>query len=1216
MERKWTNEQQLAIDHDKSNILVSAAAGSGKTAVLVERIIKKITRKENAVDIDSLLVMTFTNAAAMEMKERISVAISKEIDKNPLDTRLQKQLIRLNKADITTMHSFCNRLIKKYFHLLDIDPSFRIGDENECKLIRREAVLEVIEDRYDEENMRDSFLLLAEGYTKNKSDVELEEIVLSLYSDAMAMSFPERDLNRLLEKLDITDKSFEETIYCKIAMEEILDGLKEYRKGYKELLDNLYDYGYNDKVYDIIKSESEFIEEILSEEKGFFQLRNEVYNFEFLRMPAVKGVDEEGKALLMAIRDGLKKYIKSISEKYFYFSTEEEIKNEMTFLHNVSKAIIELVIDFKKVYEDKKKKRGILDYNDLEHYGLDILVDYSDDGEIIPSNVALELREKYSEVLIDEYQDTIEVQVTIIIMIGRVDVPNIFMVGDVKQSIYRFRNTNPQFFLQKYYDYSENTSERDVKILLYKNFRSRKEVLTGINFLFKRIMSKELGDVDYTDVEALNPGASFNGEGEPIDLVLLDYKNIIAESDDDVDKKELEIEAKYICNRIENIVSGKEQLYIDDASVPEGRRIPTYKDIVILLRATAGHGDILKEALMEREIPVFLDSSKGCFDSFEINIMMSLLEIIDNPLNDIPLMGVLRSPIGSFDEEELIKIRGEKAKGGFYNCLKKYSKEENFLGNKAKIFLEKLKMYREKSIKMNLVDFLWYLYLDTNFYSFVATLSNGNVRQENLMLLLQKGREFENTSYKGLFNFINFINKIKISKGDFGSAITIGENENVVRIMSIHKSKGLEFPIVFMPHLNKKFNMMDLRENILFHPKLGFGPKYISGEERISHDTLVRSVIKDTIETEVKSEEMRILYVALTRAKEKLILLSANKDIDNLIKKGREALKCSNFRLPSYMVKKCSSYLQWIIISLMAHKDGNVLRERIEGDLNFASPIEDDSKWNIQLIDSYSNDDTEKEDDDSITVVEKLKEDEIGDKYEAIDNILNFRYKYKDVTNISPYITVSEIKRKYIEGNIEIDSNGTLAKGNYIEEIVSPKFLRDEKSLTRSQIGTAHHTVMEHLPLKMDSSEESVKYLVDVLVNKNILSEEEGKVINCRKISDFLRSDLCKDMIENEETLLREFPIQLRMSPSEVYDVKDDDDKLVLNGIVDAFYEKDNELIIVDYKSDYYVDKKEMVEKYKVQLRLYKKALEKITGKKVRECILYLFFRSEYVKIY
>lgn len=1215
MERKWTKEQQLAIDHDKSNILVSAAAGSGKTAVLVERIIKKITRKENAVDIDSLLVMTFTNAAAMEMKERIAVAISKEIDKNPLDTRLQKQLIRLNKADITTMHSFCNRLIKKYFHLLDIDPSFRIGDENECKLIRREAVLEVIEDRYDEENMRESFLLLAEGYTKNKSDVELEEIVLSLYNDAMAMSFPERDLNRLLEKLDITDKSFEETIFCKIAVEEILEGLREYREGYRELLDNLYDYGYNDKVYDIIKSESEFIEDLLLEGKSFFQIRNEIYNFEFLRMPSVKGVDEEGKAKLSGLRDGVKKYIKGVSEKYFYFSTEEEIREEMTFLHTVSKGIIELVIDFKKVYEDKKKKRGILDYNDLEHYGLDILVDYSEEGEVIPSNVALELREKYSEVLIDEYQDTNEVQETIIKMIGRVDVPNIFMVGDVKQSIYRFRNTNPQFFLQKYYDYSEDTSKRDVKILLYKNFRSRKEVLTGINFLFKRIMSKELGDVDYTDVEALNPGATFSGEGEPIDLVLLDYKNIMAENEDE-DKKELEIEARYICNRIESIVSGKEGLYIDDATVPEGKRIPTYKDIVILLRATAGHGDVLKEALMEREIPVFLDSSKGCFDTFEINIMMSLLEIIDNPLNDIPLIGVLRSPIGSFDEEELIKIRGEKAKGGFYNCLKKYSKEENFLGNKAKAFLEKLKMYREKSIKMTLVDFLWYLYLDTNFYSFVATLSNGDVRQENLMLLLQKGREFENTSYKGLFNFINFINKIKISKGDFGSAITIGENENVVRIMSIHKSKGLEFPIVFMPHLNKKFNMMDLRENILFHPKLGFGPKYISGEERIAHDTLVRSVIKDSIETEVKSEEMRILYVALTRAKEKLILLSANKDIDNLIKKGKEALRCNDIRLPSYMVKKCSSYLQWIIISLMAHRDGNILRERVEGDLNFPSPIEDEGKWNIQVIDSYGEDDSDIEEENSLTVVEKLKEDEVGDKYSGIDNILNFRYKYKDVTNISPYITVSEIKRKYLEGNIKIDSDGPLAKGNYIEDIVAPRFLRDEKALTRSQIGTAHHTVMEHLPLKMDSSIKSVKELVDMLVIKNILSEDEGKVINYSKISDFLKSDICKEMIENEDTLLREFPIQLRISPSEVYDVEDDDDKLVLNGIVDAFYEKDNELIIVDYKSDYYVDKKEMVEKYQVQLELYKKALEKITGKKVRECILYLFYKSEYVKIY
>ena len=1260
METKWTDEQLLAIETRGKNLLVAAAAGSGKTAVLVERIIKIITDDNNPVDIDKLLVVTFTNAAASEMRERIGDAISKKLEEMPDSKMLQRQLALLNKSNITTIHSFCLDIIKNNFHLIDLDPGFRIGDETECTLIKQDVLIELFEDKYDKED--EGFLNLIEAYCTNRDDERLKEIVLKLYNFSMSGPWPSVWLREKAQEFNINSlDELEKASWYKVLKESLYLDLNNAKNGLDEAIkiceedSDLAPYLLN------LKPELNGIENAINSlNLDLEQIYKAVKDIEFAyRIKTVKkGLgDELDKKKVKSLRDDVKKKINQIKGGVFSVSLDETL-NGIKNMYPIIKSLTELVIEFSDRYVKKKMERVILDFNDLEHLCLKILTCNDENGEVYASSVAQKFREKFEEVLVDEYQDSNNVQETIISMVSRKDLdnPNVFMVGDVKQSIYRFRQAKPELFLEKYNSYSEEDNKKNRKIMLYKNFRSREEVIKGVNFIFKSLMSKTVGELDYTDKEALNLGASYDEinkdnvyfqDNEFIDLDKIevsgalelhildkssdfeDEKNEINDEDDkendnEEDLSAVAIEARIIAKRIKELINPSDGkcFMVFDKNLNRYRKI-TYKDIVILLRSTKNWADTIVEELSFGGIPVYADINTGYFQTIEIRTIMSLLHIIDNPMQDIYTIASMRSPIFAFTSEELADIRILNRDNYFYLNVKDIAEDvyderiNKSLKDKCVYFIEKIGSWREKSLYMPIDEFLWYLYSDTSYYGYVGAMVNGIQRQANLRILFQRAKQYEQTSFKGLFNFINFINKLRKSSGDLGTAKILGENEDVVRIMSIHKSKGLEFPVVFLSGCGKQFNLRDINDSLLFHEELGIGADCIDIKKRIRYTTLQKYAIKKKFELETLSEEMRILYVALTRAKEKLIITGSSynlqKDIDACYKAG---VKGFNKVIPSELLKQ-KSYLKWIMTALIKHKDGDILRQ---GKNEFVEISDDLSSWKINF---HKKSDFGVENvEDSI---EKKNISILSLNYsnfevdEEIRKRLEFRYKYRDVCSVPSNISVSDIK-KAEEEIFEPQAENLFSEEKNRKK---PKFIMEEKGLSKAEKGTAMHFVMQKLDLNKVNLLNEIKEQIKNMFEKGLITKDEEESINIFKIQKFFKSNLGQRLLkaykENKQ-VFRELPfiteIPVKRIEKDLIDKIFNNEKLRLQGIIDCFFEEDDGIVLLDYKTDYVENgkEKEILDKYRVQIDLYTETLERVIGKKVKERYLYLFGIDKEVK--
>ncbi len=1240
-ETKWTKDQQLAIDTRRCNLLVAAAAGSGKTAVLVERIIKIISDQENPTDIDKLLVVTFTNAAAAEMRERIGEAISKEIDKNPEASILQHQLTLLNKSSITTIHSFCLEVIRNNFYNIDLDPNFRIADATEAVLLKQETLQELFEEKYlqleEDENIADTFLKLVECYGGKKDDTELGEIVLSLFEFVMSGPWPEKWLKEASENFNINEEfSFEKTVWGKLLVENIsfeLQGLYNMLKEALEICSNsegLAPYSQTIKL-DLLE-----IENLISVIDGSWE---EIYQgFNSVQFTTIKrctkDADKDAQAKVKEIRDKVKDRLQgnkdknNIKRELFSLSPQDIIKNQKE-LYPLMKCLVELVLEFSDRYAKKKKDRGLLDFNDLEHFCLNILTE-NKDGITQPSPVALALREKYEEILIDEYQDSNQVQEELLRLVSRKDTPNLFMVGDVKQSIYRFRQAEPELFLDKYNNYSFEENSNNRKITLFKNFRSREEVINGVNFIFKTIMSKELGELDYTEDEELNLGASFKENvneniiyGGEIELNIIETSKQEPEEneeetaiEDDLDEiTNIQLEAKLVAQRIKKLVEGENgKKFVVYDKIIEDYRPVEYKDIVILLRATSNQAPTFMEELNTREIPVYADTGTGYFDTIEIKTIMSLLQIIDNPMQDIPLLAVLRSPIFAFTAEEFIDIRIENKEGYYFDALKEISLDTNHeLNLKIVNFLEKLFHWREKAIHIPIDELLWSIYSETGYYGYVAAMPGGSQRQANLRILFERGTQYEKTSFKGLFNFINFINKLRKSNGDMGSAKIIGENENVVRIMSIHKSKGLEFPVVILSGTGKKFNLLDINRNILFHKKLGIGPNFVDPNRRIKYPSIIKAALKQKIKIETLSEEMRILYVALTRAKEKLIITGNVRSYESASKKW-----ITSGSQKQYALLKGNCYLDWMCIALAKHKSGEAIRSLAgEQYSEITELIEDDSKWNIKLL-------KREELFQDIQVAETHEEEAIKEIFEKlnveatsknssefkkeIQERLQWKYSYEESSKLPAKLSVTEAKRL---ANIETLDDEAASMFYTPTLNAKPRFLQETKGLSASEKGTVMHLVMQHLDLNNIASVKAIENQLANFITKEFLTEEQAKTVKINNVFEFFKSQLGQRLIVSQK-VSREVPFFMEISSTRVYkkleESKYKDETIILQGIIDCYFEEPQGLILLDYKTDFVTDDNldQIKEKYKVQLNYYTEALEKMTGKKVVEKYLYL----------
>ena len=942
------------------------------------------------------------------------------------------------------------------------------------------------------------------------------------------------------------------------------------------------------------------------------------------------------------IRKSAKKTIQNMVSSVFR-KENDDIKEEIKYLYKIVKSISETVLKFEEAYSNNKRDKGIIDFNDIEHFALKILTEKDENGNTIPSDIALSYRDKFYEIFIDEYQDSNFVQEVLLSNIAKIKTPNRFMVGDVKQSIYRFRQAKPEIFLQKYSDYDTEKGALHRKIMLYKNFRSREEVVNCANYIFENTMSKQIGDIDYTEEERLNLGASFKENedenaivGGPSEIHIIQTKTSLNNSKDDEEKElsdeeeeeidNIQIEARMVGKIIKDMMKpnedGKIQM-VYDKKLDDYRPVE-FKDIVILLRATSAWAPVFADELMDMDIPTYADIGVGYFDTIEIKTVMSLLQVIDNPMQDIPLLAVLKSPICGFTPENLIDIRVEDTHRTFYEALEGYSKNDDEIGYKCLDFLNKLQDYKEKSLYMSTDEFLWYLYTKTGYFAYVGALPGGSQRQANLKILFERAKQFEETSFKGIFNFINFISKLKKSNTDMGSAKTLGENANVVRIMSIHKSKGLEFPVVICSGMGKNFNNQDFRKSILYHHDLGYGPELVDYNRRISYPSIAKEALKSRINIENLSEEMRVLYVAFTRPKEKLIITGSSRDINKSINSWSNGID-SKQPISKYKILKGKSYLDWIMSSVLKHKDLENIREMAEVELE---NIDDHpSKWKTKIW--YKEDvileNKEDEEDESVRDILETLDVTVPNTpyYDEIKEKLDYKYKYEICTTKPASISVTEIKK--IQNSYEEELTEDLFNNQIV--LKKPLFMQEEieDKITGAERGSIVHLIMELLDFNKINTIDEIKEQINIFIKKNIITEKQSTAINSYKIYKFFKSDIGQRMLKSA-FVKREQAIYAQIKLKDVYIYEDlindgslnyDDESIMLRGIIDAYFEEDEKIVIVDYKTDFVNDenREEVINRYKKQLDLYAEVVKNLTGKEVKEKYIYLFGIDEGVSI-
>lgn len=1168
--------------------------GSGKTTVLVERIVNKIINER--IDIDKLLIVTFTNAAAAEMRQRILEAIYQKIDENPDNTNLQKQIILLNKANISTIHAFCLEVIKNYFYEIGISSNFRIGDTSEIELLKQETLEEVFEKLYEEKN--EQFINLVNTYSGYRDDDSLKELILKIYNYSQSMPFPEEWIKESTEKFNLREaieQDFSKTLWGKILVDFFYDEVKSCISDLEKVSTNLKEELDLEKYYGIILNDIENLKSLVKDDQTWDDIYIKINNIKFETWPRQAKTDSELKDKCKEIRDNVKNRIKDLSKKLFIYSSNEA-NIDIYEMYTILKAMQDVILEFSKKYKENKKDKNIIDFNDIEHYALKILVEKDKEDNYIPTDVAMNYKKKFVEIAIDEYQDSNLVQEYILTTISNGN--NIFMVGDVKQSIYKFRQARPELFLEKYDKYvlAEDTNiecKEDTKIQLFQNFRSRKNILDITNIIFEDIMSKKLGDIDYNEKEYLNCGAKFEEPNEEIlasGKVELDIIDLADEEDgvedneaEEVILEKAEIEAKFVANRIKELLDSN--LHVYDRK--QGYRKVTYKDIVILLRTTSNVANIYERELNKLELPVFSDSTSSYFETEEIQTILSVLKIIDNPNSDIPLACVLRSEIGGFTDNELVEIRLNSKNTSYYEALEamKNSNEESALKIKVIEFLKMLEEWQQKQEYLSLDELIWYIYESTNYYDFVNSNPNGEVKTANLKLLFEKAKDYEKASFKGLYNFINYIDKISKSSGDMGSAKLIGENENVIRIMSIHKSKGLEFPVVFLCGTGKMFNVQDLNQSILLHQDMGFGPKYINYERKIEYSTLAKEAIRIKSLNEILSEEMRLLYVATTRAKEKLIITGCDKNLKkSLAEKESMTSKANSEKLDIANIRKAKSYLDWLELVYVNNKD------KIEDILETKFLNKNEIKEN------ETSDENEEVDSELENWINKDQE-----LLSKVDKLLSWKYPYMMSTKIEGKASVTDIAKH--------------KKKEVIDITEKPKFLNQSEELSKAEIGTLMHLIMQKLDFKKDYDERDIKELIQELIASKIINENQAKYINVKKILNFARSDFYKELKEAKE-IQKERPFYIYISSKEIYD-DEIDEKILVQGIIDLYYiNKDDQLILVDYKTDYVPNnnEQELIDKYKGQLSIYKRALEQALNRKVEAAYIYSIYLDKKIE--
>ncbi len=1187
MSVKWTSEQQKVIDLRNRNILVSAAAGSGKTAVLVERIIRRLTEDDTPTDVDRLLIVTFTEAAAAEMKERIGAAIEKKLEERPGDIRLERQATLIHSAQITTIHSFCLAVIRDHFHVIGIDPGFRIAEEGELKLLKQDVLEELLEECYAE--AKEEFLDFTERFGSGKSDKKIEEIILKMYEYSRSYPRPDRWLDQCVKAYESEDLEVraEERVRMRAAdIERVLErGLK-----ICEEPDGPYMYG------DMLDSDLEELER-LQRAENFDAMYSAAAGFKWKRLSSRKDdtVSPDKKEKVKKLREQAKSLLKGMQEDYFYAPREVWQQDMQDALPSVV-TLTELVKRFAHMLDEKKRLRNMIDFNDMEQFALAILTEEKD-GELVPSAVAGEYQDRFDEVMIDEYQDSNLVQETILTSVSRVSRGeyNIFMVGDVKQSIYSFRLSRPELFMEKYNTYSLKDSVTQ-RIDLHKNFRSREEVLDSVNDIFRQIMKKELGGIEYDDSAALYPGAEFpplpSGKEDfcKSELLLLDKEDTRGED-------ERQAEARMIARRIRELIRDGVVL---DKETREYRRVQ-YRDIVILTRSIRGWAEVFSSVLGEEGIPAYSVSREGYFETYEVSVLLDYLKILDNARQDLPLAAVLTSVFGGLDTRELAEIRIAYPNVPFYKaaamCAKGDAAEDacmEELRGKLRRFYDQVRYFREKVPYTPIHELLEEIIDKTGYGLYIAAMPGGAQRMANVEMLTERAAAFEGTSYKGLFNFVRYIAQLKKYDVDYGEAGIMDEQADTVRIMSIHKSKGLEFPIVFVAGMGKKFNTQDTKGSVLLHPDWGAGVDLIDLKRRTKTPTFLKKMIREETALENLAEEMRILYVALTRAKEKLIMTGAAKITED----GAVSDISSVFRAEG---AKC--YLDWVLPCILSDETGKVKQE---------SPVE------VSVFRAEDLTPQQEETQAEVVAEDVLRNWDASQVYEPelrerLDAQIDYVYPFEDEGKMKLKFTVSELKKW---ASLAEEAGEEMYEEPVVVPLI-PEFLKEEEILTGAPRGSAYHKLLELLDFTVDYDVENLIAAVQQLRQEGRLTDEMTECIRPKDILRFLGCRSGKRMADAARNgkLYKEQPFVLSVDASEIYPEDCSGEKILVQGIIDVYFEEPDGLVVLDYKTDKVRTGNELKEKYHAQLDYYAQALEQLTEKPVKEKIIYSFTLGEEIEV-
>ncbi|MCT4632243.1 MAG: helicase-exonuclease AddAB subunit AddA [Firmicutes bacterium] len=1171
----WTDEQLKCIQLRDKNILVSAAAGSGKTAVLVERIVSLI--EDEKVDIDRFLIVTFTNAAAGEMKERIQKKLLENLKKKShLGDFYRRQLTLLPRANIKTLHSFCIDVIRNNFHKIEIDPDFRIGDSTEIDFIKTQVLEEVLEAEYLKEE--EDFVNLVESFTGNRNDSKLIEIIETVYGFILSKPDPIGWLRELSIEQG-KSKNISDTKWGAFLKEEIVEIIKS---GENSLLQAIEiankDMGPLEYV-EALESDLDYIRKLMecSELEDILHNVSEV-SFKTLKRISKSRKEEVDPELLekvKALRDYYKKKVIGEIKGFLAFFKGESFIKSLEFSKNNLDVIIRIVESFHEEFLQAKIENNLLDFNDIEHMSIDILKD---------TDISDYYRRKFKYIFVDEYQDNNIIQETIVGMIKREN--NLFLVGDVKQSIYGFRLAEPELFLEKYRDYKGD--EISEKIDLNKNFRSSDGVLSFINMIFKKIMNLDTNNIDYDKDSMLYPGLEFDKEeGFTAKMDLIERPDQSDLGEELYGLTWVEIEARKAALNIKEIVGQK----IYDGKTKSFREI-SHRDIVILSRTGSNLTDIYNNVFAEENIPMYVDDSRGYFDEFEVKILIDFLSLINNNTQDLKLLSVMRSMIGGFNVSELVEIRTSGDYTSFYQAVYKYKELfDNPISDKIKKFFKLLKESRRLSNIKGLGDFIWDLVLETEFYYYIGSMVKGKVRQGNIRLFIDRAVSYEKNWISGLSGFLNYIDKAKTSSNDYSPASMISAKDDVVRFMTIHKSKGLEFPVVILSGMGKGFNFQDVRSKMVFHKELGIGMKYIDHENRYMTESLIRKAISLKKKREVIEEEMRIFYVALTRAVNKLILLGSVKDIEKSVDgwTGKDN---------SFFYRKASSYLDFVMPGLVSNLDlelrnGPEFDKIYEGEgfeLQFAN-IDFIKKGEIQSTVEYQ--------DKVNKLMEMVSSDE---EYKKFDQVFGRSYSHEENTMIPSKLTVTMLKN-IKEGKISLDQEIKLK-----EEFKKPKFIEEIDSYSSMDIGTLTHSLMLLIDFSKIDSMEDLHTQIQAIVSRKLIKPEEIELVDLNSIYKFSKSTICDRMINSDE-LYREVPFVLKMDELR-------GDSLLLQGIIDCYFVEDGQAVLIDYKTDKVeASPEEVARRYKKQIENYSTAIEKIRDIRVKERYIYLMSVDKFIKL-